>query len=288
MTKNLLTSAVFAGVVAGLIAALLHFYFVIPTLLEGELFETGARIHFGADGSPQSERGSPGMGGDIGRHLMTVGFNIVTYVGFGFLLLAAMAATELKGFTQITARSGIIWGLAGFIAIQMAPAIGLPPVLPGTISAEVEARQAWWLGTIVASGIGLWVIAFARGPFALAGVALLAAPQFGRRRCGLDLPWLLRRMVLDPRELGGNSSNKAKSQRTCWPRVHDLPIGTVGIKFGKGFDVFGRVGVNTGKQIRGLPLGAHRKADGFVAHVHAIRGFDVDASNQGFCQIRTA
>ena len=178
MTKNLLTSSVFAGVVAGLIAALLHFYFVIPTLLEGELFETGARIHFGADGSPQSERGSPGMGGDIGRHLMTVGFNIVTYVGFGFLLLAAMAATELKGFTQITARSGIIWGLAGFIAIQMAPAIGLPPVLPGTISAEVEARQAWWLGTIVASGIGLWMIAFARGPLALAGVALLAAPQF--------------------------------------------------------------------------------------------------------------
>jgi cobalt transporter subunit CbtA len=178
MTKNLLTSAVFAGVVAGLIAALLQFYFVIPTLLEGELFETGARIHFGADGSPQSDRGSPGMGGDIGRHLMTVGFNIVTYVGFGFLLLAAMALTEMKGFTRITARSGIIWGLAGFIAIQMAPAIGLPPVLPGTIGAEVEARQAWWLGTIVASSIGLWMIAFARGPIALAGVVLLAAPQF--------------------------------------------------------------------------------------------------------------
>jgi cobalt transporter subunit CbtA len=84
----------------------------------------------------------------------------------------------MNGFTRITARSGIIWGLAGFIAIQMAPAMGLPPVLPGTIGAEVEARQAWWLGTIVASSIGLWMIAFARGPFALAGVALLAAPQF--------------------------------------------------------------------------------------------------------------
>jgi cobalt transporter subunit CbtA len=178
MTKNLLTSAVIAGVVAGLIAALLQFYFVIPTLLEGELFETGARIHFGADGSPQSDRGSPGMDGDIGRHLMTVGFNIVTYVGFGFLLLAAMALTEMKGFTRITARSGIIWGLAGFIAIQMAPAMGLPPVLPGTIGAEVEARQAWWLGTIVASSIGLWMISFARGSIALAGVVMLVAPQF--------------------------------------------------------------------------------------------------------------
>ena len=178
MNQKLLTSAVFAGVAAGLIAAALQFYFVIPTLLEGELFEGGTRVHFGVDESPQSERGAPGLGGDFGRHLMTVGFNIVTYVGFGFLLLAAMAITEMKGFTTITARSGIVWGLCGFIAIQLAPAIGLPPVLPGTIGAEVDARQAWWLGTLVASGLGLWMIAFVRGPVALIGVALLAAPQF--------------------------------------------------------------------------------------------------------------
>ncbi|AGI66025.1 putative cobalt transporter subunit CbtA [Octadecabacter antarcticus 307] len=178
MSAKLLTSAVFAGVVAGLIAALLQFYFVIPTLLEGEFFESGERIHFVTDGSPQSERGSPGLGGDFGRHAMTVGFNIVTYIGFGFLLLAAMAMTEMKGFTTITARSGIIWGLGGFIAIQLAPAMGLPPVLPGTIGAEVEARQAWWLGTLIASGLGVWMIAFLRGPIALVGVVLLAAPQF--------------------------------------------------------------------------------------------------------------
>jgi len=113
MNQKLLTSAVFAGVAAGLIAALLQFFFVIPSLMEGELFETGARVHFGADGSPQSERGAPGLGGEWSRHFMTVGFNIVTYVGFGFLMLAAMALTEMKGFTQITARQGIIWGLCG-------------------------------------------------------------------------------------------------------------------------------------------------------------------------------
>ncbi len=46
MNQKLLTSAVFAGVAAGLIAALLQFVFVIPALLEGELFETGARVHW--------------------------------------------------------------------------------------------------------------------------------------------------------------------------------------------------------------------------------------------------
>lgn len=178
MSQKLLTGAVFAGIAAGLIAAALQFYFVIPTLLEGELFESGARVHFSASGSPQSDRGAPSLGGEWGRHLMTVGFNIVTYVGFAFLMLASMALTEMKGFTTITARSGIIWGLCGFIAIQLAPAIGLPPVLPGTIGAAVEARQAWWLGTLVSSGLGLWMIAFVRGPVALIGVLLLAAPQF--------------------------------------------------------------------------------------------------------------
>lgn len=177
MTKNLLTSAVFAGVAAGLIAALLQFVFVIPALLEGELFESGARVHFGANGSPQSDRGAPALGGDVSRHAMTVGFNIVTYVGFAFLLIAAMTIAEMRGLTKITPKQGIIWGLAGFVAIQLAPAIGLPPVLPGTIGADVDARQAWWLGTIVASVVGLWVLAFSRGPIALAGVALLAAPH---------------------------------------------------------------------------------------------------------------
>lgn len=177
MNKNILTSAVFAGVAAGLIAALLQFIFVIPALLEGELFETGARIHFGADGSPESDRGVPGLGGDWARHLLTIGFNIVTYVGFGFLLLAAMAFAELRNLTTITAKQGIIWGLAGFIAIQLAPAIGLPPELPGTPAAEIGPRQMWWLGTLVASALGLWVIAFGRGAIALSGVILLIGPH---------------------------------------------------------------------------------------------------------------
>ena len=177
MNQKVLTSAVFAGVAAGLIAALLQFIFVIPALLEGELFETGARVHFGADGSPESDRGAPGLGGEWGRHLMTVGFNIVTYVGFGFLLIAAMAFAELRGLTRITARQGLIWGLAGFIAIQLAPAIGLPPELPGTPAAEIGPRQAWWLGTLVASALGLWIIAFGKGVVALGGVVLLLIPQ---------------------------------------------------------------------------------------------------------------
>ncbi|WP_204112867.1 CbtA family protein [Shimia biformata] len=177
MTKNLLSSAVFAGVVAGLLAALLQFVFVIPMLLEGELYETGARVHFVVDGTTMSEKGAPGLGTDWGRHLMTIAFNLVTYTGYGLILAAAMMIARQFHGAEISARAGLIWGLCGFLAVQMAPAVGLPPELPGTIAAEIGPRQAWWTGTIIATVVGLWLIAFSRGLAPVVGAVLILLPH---------------------------------------------------------------------------------------------------------------
>lgn len=176
MTKNLLTSAVLAGVAAGLIAALLQFYFVIPHLLEGELYESGARVHFATDGATQSDRAQPAIGTDFARHGMTIAFNLVTYTGYGLILLALMVLAQDKGYA-ITPKTGLIWGVAGFIAVQLAPGIGQPPVLPGAIGAEVGPRQAWWALTIIATAIALALIAFGKGWMSLLSVPLLLAPH---------------------------------------------------------------------------------------------------------------
>ena len=176
MTKNLLTSAVLAGVAAGLIAALLQFTFVIPHLLEGELYETGERIHFATDGSTQSDRAQPSIGTDFARHGMTVAFNMITYTGYGLILFALMIFAHDKGHT-LTPRTGLIWGVAGFIAVQLAPGIGQPPVLPGAIGSEVGPRQAWWALTIIITAIALALIAFGKGWTALLSIPLLLAPH---------------------------------------------------------------------------------------------------------------
>jgi cobalt transporter subunit CbtA len=176
MTKNLFVSAICAGIAAGLLASALQFTLVIPVLLEGELYETGARVHFGTDGSPQSDRGTPPLAGDWLRHSMTVAFNIVTYTGYGLLLAAMISFASLKGITT-TAKQGLIWGLCGYIAVQLAPAISLPPELPGTIAAEVGQRQLWWISTILASAAGLGLIAFGHSYLPLAGVVLMAIPH---------------------------------------------------------------------------------------------------------------
>ncbi len=175
MTKHLLTSALFAGLAAGLLAALLQFAFVVPSLLEGELYETGARVHF-TEGAAQSDRGAPGLGDDISRHLMTVAFDVVTYIGYGLILAALISLSAMRGAT-ITARTGLIWGLCGFIAVQLAPAFGLPPELPGTVGAEIAARQVWWFAAVLFTAAGLWLIAFGRSFAPLAGIALILAPQ---------------------------------------------------------------------------------------------------------------
>lgn len=176
MIKNLFTSALFAGIAAGVFAAALQFYFVIPALLEGELYETGARVHFSATGSPESIRQAPGLGGEWARHLMTVAFNVVTYTGYGLLLAALISFAAMKGIATST-KQGLAWGLAGFVAVQLAPAIGLPPELPGTPAAEVGPRQLWWMVTIVATAAGLGLIAFGRGVMPWVGAVLILAPQ---------------------------------------------------------------------------------------------------------------
>ncbi|PSL17816.1 CbtA family protein [Shimia abyssi] len=179
MTKNLLSSAVFAGLIAGLIAALLQLVFVIPLLLEGELYESGERVHFLVDGMTQSDKGSPGLGTEWARHLMTIGFNVVTYTGYALLLIAAMGFARERNGTQITPQNGLIWGLAGFIAVLLAPAVGLPPELPGTPAAELAPRQVWWIATILFTAAGLALIAFGRSLVMHAlGLVLILAPQF--------------------------------------------------------------------------------------------------------------
>ncbi|MCB1336658.1 MAG: CbtA family protein [Maritimibacter sp.] len=176
MLRQMLPGALIAGAAAGIVAALLHIVFVTPSLMEAELFETGARVHF-ADGTIGSPAGSPALGPDWGRHLGTLGFDIITFAGFGLMLTALYALAEMRG-ARISGRTGLIWGLAGFVALHLAPAFGLPPEPPGIEAADLAARQLWWTGTVAASAVGLGLIAFGPAPWApVAGIALLAAPH---------------------------------------------------------------------------------------------------------------
>jgi cobalt transporter subunit CbtA len=173
--SRLLTSALFAGAAAGLIAALLQLYFVQPVLLHAELYESGALVHFGAASTASAH---PELGGfDALRDGLSVVFTMLVYTGYAMVLVALMALAQQRG-AQIDARHGLIWGVAGFVAVHLAPGFTLAPEVPGVAAADVYARQVWWIATVVAAAIALWLIAFGRSWAAWgAAVVLLLAPH---------------------------------------------------------------------------------------------------------------
>ncbi len=175
MFSRILTSALFAGAVAGVLAALLQLLFVQPVLLHAELYESGQLVHFGA-GETASARQTLG-GFDPLRDGLSILFTMLTYTGYAFLLIAGMALAEARG-AVVDGRRGILWGLAGFVAFHLAPAVSLPPEVPGVAAAEVDVRQVWWFATVAASAVAVWLIAFGRSLTTwLAAVALLLAPH---------------------------------------------------------------------------------------------------------------
>lgn len=183
MVRRLLVSGLFAGFAAGLVAAALVQLFVTPVLLEAELYETGELVHFGGSGGTalehdhDSHEHSDGHGESGDRALMSLGSAIATNIGYGLVLIALMAFAE-RSEKEISTRSGLLWGAAGFVAVQLMPAFGHPPELPGNAAADLAGRQMWWALTVVASAIGIAAIAYGRnwGVWA-AGVVALALPH---------------------------------------------------------------------------------------------------------------
>lgn len=157
MFKNIFVSAVVCGAIAGVLATVMQMLLVTPLLLEAELFETGQSIHFIIDGSPESPIKHVNIWEDPYRHLMTLCFNLVTFTGFGFILVAAIAFFQKRGFA-LNKAEGIVAGVSGFIIFQLAPSVGLPPELPGTISVAVGFKQTWWIITILSTTVGILLL----------------------------------------------------------------------------------------------------------------------------------
>ena len=164
MLRAILTAALVAGVVAGVVVSALQMWQVSPLIYEAELYETGAAAAAAAATPPAPE---------VERVALTVLANLITGVGYGLLLTAAIA---LSGRTST--RQGVVWGIAGFLVFALLPALGLPPKLPGTPVAPLGLRQAWWLATVAAGAVGLGLAALARNRMLrLAGLVVVALPH---------------------------------------------------------------------------------------------------------------
>jgi len=178
MFRRIFLAALLGGLVAGCIATAVQALRAVPLILEAELFEQAPDVakshdhfHGVAPHAHDDEEWRPADGWE--RTGYTLMFNILAAIGFGLLLAAGMALTGWSGW-----MSGLGWGLAGYATFVLAPAIGLPPEVPGSEAAPLVLRQVWWVGTAAATGAGLALIFLRRGALAaVAGLALLALPH---------------------------------------------------------------------------------------------------------------
>lgn len=193
MLHRILWAALVAGIVGGIATAVLQHFTTTPLIIEAEKYEGGAPgaaapasldsvtfggarlilAHTGHEHAEGEEEGwAPADG--IERTLYTSVATIGTAFGFALILLSAMILANAR----ITARTGLLWGIAGFAAAGLAPALGLAPELPGSAAADLGARQLWWLGTTVATAGGLWlVLRVSSLPAIGAGIVLMILPH---------------------------------------------------------------------------------------------------------------
>ncbi len=182
MITRLLLAAIAAGLIAGALISVVQVVKVTPLILAAEAYEAPAG-DMPAHTHSQGESAGDGHHHDSAawapedgfeRLAFTVLTNIVTGAGFGLMLAAGIAFRGLR----TTWREGVIWGIGGYFAFSLLPALGLPPELPGMAAGDLSARQTWWLSAASASAVGLALIAFAPSwALRALGLLILAIPH---------------------------------------------------------------------------------------------------------------
>lgn len=174
MIARLFWVALVAGAIAGLVAAALQAVGVWPLIAIAETFEVVEAAPV-ADMHAHAHEWSPEGAWRIG---LSVLFDVLAGIGFALLANAALLLARSVRGLALDWRLGLGLGAAGFAAFSLAPALGLAPALPGMAEGDLLARQTWWIGTAIATLVGVATMALSRGGLVWAlGLLVLAVPH---------------------------------------------------------------------------------------------------------------
>ena len=181
--SRIVYSSILLGIVGGLLLTSLQIASLNPIIFAAESYEldaaetvvdSGDDGHSGHSHEHDDEAWVPADG--LERTAYTLFVNIFASTGFAAMLLALMCLFWRTRNRNISWSQGSLWGLAGFSALFLAPAIGLPPEIPGMTTAAVEHRQVWWALCAVSVAIGLGIFAFAPIRIKAPGLLFLIIP----------------------------------------------------------------------------------------------------------------
>jgi cobalt transporter subunit CbtA len=179
--RSIVFSAAVAGLVVGTAVTVVQQFGTVPLIQKAEIDEHAAQARLTAGTAAVHQHAGHDHGAaawepraGLERNSFTAAANILTAIGFALVLAGIYA---LRG-RPVTWHEGLLWGLGGFIVFTVAPGLGLPPGLPGTAAASLEARQIWWVATAAATAAGLGLLVFRRTAWAaILGLCLIASPH---------------------------------------------------------------------------------------------------------------
>ena len=175
--RRLFLYSVLSGAVAGLLWFAVQYFAVVPLIEKAETFESKQQPDHNANATPHqhdADEWHPANGWQ--RNSLTAAATVLTGIGLSAILFGSIAALG----RTIDTRSGLLWGIAGFLCFSAAPALGLPPLPPGVEQAEISGRQLWWLATVLLTAAGLWLIAGQRSQrwfVRLLGIVCIVLPH---------------------------------------------------------------------------------------------------------------
>jgi len=152
-----------AGLLSGSALFVLQHFTVVPLIEAAERYEKEDHHH---------DEWKPSEGWE--RTGWTVLTTLLSSIGFAAVFLPFLNASA----TNCTWRQGVLWGFAAFVCVHLAPSLGLPPMPPGVPVADVQQRQLWWIGTVVATAAGLWLLMGRTWVHRIAGVGCIVAPHW--------------------------------------------------------------------------------------------------------------
>lgn len=190
--RRVIVSALLVGALSGLLLSVVQRWQVIPIIDAAERFEQ-ARTSQVVESTRGEARAPEHAGHDNGRHVhpatawqpaegverigFTILSNVLTASGFALVMLAVMAAALRRhAVARFDWRYGLLWGAAGYVVFFAAPALGLPPEIPGAEAAPLEARQLWWVFSAACTAAGLVGAAFGKTPWRWVALGLLVVP----------------------------------------------------------------------------------------------------------------
>lgn len=195
MITRVLSVGLLAGLVAGLLVAVVQQFTTTPLIIEAEKYEAAsphaaashdrlasesgvARLilvhtHDNAsEGAHEHDGWQPADGFE--RTFYTSTTTVATAIGFALLLLGGLLFADAR----IDASKALSWAAAGFVVTGLAPALGLAPELPGMQAAGLVERQVWWLATAAATTLALWLFFQSNTTWLkAAAVILIVAPH---------------------------------------------------------------------------------------------------------------